>query len=591
MPGHIRQTIKRKVRDIEMEKSIRDKVSSRILLIGISMFLISLVLLYVLFVPGMRKNAIDRVENANKEVIQQIDSQMSFVQDYTENLALSVAQNPEILRYFSMTGEQNRNRASLLLNSLISYEGVIRCVMISTGDVTPLDSMNEVTEEDWKILDSDWYYRLKNTAFGRGISKVYQVETNSGMRYTAAYLKNFYHANNKYTYVVFVDLNNLIRSFDMMAENTLDYGALVDSEEHIFYEWGEDSWEKDKNVFFDKVNTVQSIGHGIGFTRTSVNYKWKVVSYVADETIFRMMSYYLVGIVFTLGLFMLTTLAVISKSIGNIIRPISQLSKSMNEISKGNLDCKVLITSNDEIGLLSRTFNKMTEELKDSLEVITEKEKEEQRIRFSLLISQIDPHFIYNTINSINYLARRQRYKDVIKVNSALISILQDRLRINDIQFTDSIEKEIKVIEQYVEIERYMYDGNLELIWDVPTDMYQRQIPKNMIQPLVENALFHGLINEDTGELEGEILISIVEEENNIIVKVADNGLGMAAEKLNTIRQELYKPKERGRRIGLSNISQRLYYLNGNSEGIEIKSKLGEGTIITLNFAGEYLKK
>lgn len=584
MQGRIRQTTKRKERDIEMEKSIRDKISSRILLIGISMFLISLVLLYVLFVPGMRKNAIDRVENANKEVIQQIDSQMSFVQDYTENLALSVAQNPEILRYFSMPGEQNRNRASLLLNSLISYEGVVRCVMISTGDVTPLDSMNEVTEEDWKVLDSDWYHRLKDTAFGRGISKVYQVETNSGMRYTAAYLKNFYHANSKYTYVVFVDLNNLIRSFNMVAENTLDYGALVDSEEQIFYEWGEDSWKKDENGFFDKVNTVQGIGRGIGFTRTSVNYKWKVVSYVADETIFRTMSYYLVGIVFTLGLFMLTTLAVISKSVGNIIRPISQLSKSMNEISKGNLDCKVNITSNDEIGLLSRTFNKMTEELKHSLEVITEKEKEEQRIKFSLLVSQIDPHFIYNTINSINYLARRQRYKDVIKVNSALISILQDRLRINDIQFTDSIEKEIKVIEQYVEIERYMYDGNLELIWDVPIDMYQRQIPKNMIQPLVENALFHGLINEDTGELDGEIVISIAEEENNIIVKVADNGLGMDGEKLNTIRQELYKPKERGRRIGLSNISQRLYYLNGNSDGIEIESQQGEGTMITLNF-------
>lgn len=573
-----------------MEKSIQDKISSRILLIGSSMFLISLVILYVLFVPGMKKNAIERVENANKEVIQQIDSQMSFVQDYTENLALSVAQNPEILRYFSAPEEQNRNRASLLLNNLISYKGIVRCVMISTGTVMPLDSMNEVTEKDWKVLDSDWYFRLKDTAFGRGISKVYQVETNSGKQYTAAYLKNFYHANTKYTYVVFVDLNNLIHGFKMIAENTLDYGALVDSEGQVFYKWGEEQWKKSETEFFNKINSVQDMDRGIGFVRTSVNYKWKVVSYVADKTIFMVIAYYLIGMVFIIGLFMLTTLSVISKSVGNIIQPISQLSRSMDEISKGNLDCKVHITANDEIGLLSSTFNKMTEELKHSLAVITEKEKEEQRIKFSLLISQIDPHFIYNTINSINYLARRHRYRDVIKVNSALIYILQDRLRINDIEFTDSIEKEIKVIEQYIEIEQYMYEGNFKLTWDVPEELYQRQIPKNMIQPLVENALFHGMINEETGELDGEIVISITEDDGDIIVNITDNGLGMNEDKLNIIRQELYKPKERGRGIGLSNINQRLYYLNGNSEGLRIESKLGEGTRITLIFRGEFIK-
>ena len=151
----------------------------------------------------------------------------------------------------------------------------------------------------------------------------------------------------------------------------------------------------------------------------------------------------------------------------------------------------------DEIGQLESSFNKMIDDLKHSIEVIGEKEAKEQQIRFSLLVSQIDPHFIYNTINSINYLARKKRCEDIVKVNSALIAILKDRLRVNDIQITDSVANEMKIVNQYIVIEKFMYDGNLEVEWDIAPELMEEQIPKNMIQPLVENSLFHGLIDEE----------------------------------------------------------------------------------------------
>ena len=90
---------------------------------------------------------------------------------------------------------------------------------------------------------------------------------------------------------------------------------------------------------------------------------------------------------------------------------------------------------------MEKSFNKMIDDLKHSIDVISEKEAREQKIRFGLLVSQIDPHFIYNTINSVNYLARKERYQDIVKVNSALCSILKDRLRVNDIQIADTIAK------------------------------------------------------------------------------------------------------------------------------------------------------
>ena len=575
-----------------MEKSIKEKISGRIILVGAVMFLVSAVCSYILFIPKMEQTAIDNAENTNMEIVQQIDTLVSFVQDYTENLALSVAQNQEILRYFSAPEEQNRNIAALHLNNLISYEGAVRCVMISDGAVPALDSLNKIEEADREILKSEWYSRLKDTKYGRGVSGVYQVELNNAMHYTAAYMKNFYHANKKYTYVVFINLDDLLRDFRMLTENSLDYAALIDSENHVFYTLGDEEWkEKAEEVAAsDKRNAQTNERGGIGFVKTSLNSKWRVVSYVNDTTIFQTFSFYIIGIMTVLCLFLLMTLAILSKAIGNIIKPLSRLSGSMKEVARGNLDCQVDIVSNDEIGMLSRTFNKMTVELKDSLSLIAEKEKQEQQIKFSLLISQIDPHFIYNTINSINYLARKGRCGDIITVNSALISILQDRLRINDIQFTDTVANEMKVIEQYIVIERYMYDGNLELVWEVEERLYDRQIPKNMIQPLVENALFHGLIDEESGELAGRIVIRITEEAGELTVTVTDNGLGMDEERLTYVRKELLRPEERGKRIGLSNIGRRLFYLYGSTDGITIESKMGMGTSITLKLCKKRTK-
>ena len=212
----------------------------------------------------------------------------------------------------------------------------------------------------------------------------------------------------------------------------------------------------------------------------------------------------------------------------------------------------------DEIGQLESSFNKMIDDLKHSIEVIGEKEAKEQQIRFSLLVSQIDPHFIYNTINSINYLARKKRCEDIVKVNSALIAILKDRLRVNDIQITDSVANEMKIVNQYIVIEKFMSDGNLEVEWDIAPELMEEPIPKNMIQPLVENSLFHGLIDEESGEFCGKIIITVFRnEEKNLVLSVEDNGGGMDAEKLVEINSMKFNPEDRGKKIGLSNIRGR----------------------------------
>lgn len=567
-------------------KSIRQKVTLWIILIGIVTFFISLTLSYFIFIPSLRGKAVENAKNTNAEIVQQIDSVHSFVQDYTENLALSVAQNPEILRYFKMPTEQNKQIASLYLNKLISYEGLVRCVMIEKDGVPVLDSLNKIVDEDYRVLESEWYQKLHQASFGRGTSGVYRILFNGTEYTTAAYVKNFYHDNCSYTYTVFAELNNLIYDINVIADASLDYYALVDTGDQIFHTVGNEKWQnvipqgKDRKVY----SAMENVQGGIRFMKTSINSKWYLYSFVSVRTIFGSFAWYVGGIVIVLLVFLLLTLIFLSKTMGRITSPIIELSEKMDLVAEGNLSCQVEIPADDEIGRLSRSFNKMTADLKKSLEIIAEKEKREQQAKFSLLISQIDPHFIYNTINSINCLARKGRCEDVVTVNSALICILQDRLRVNDIQITDSIATEMKVLEQYMVIQRFMYDGELKLIWDVDAALLTEQIPKNMIQPLVENSLFHGLIDEESGEVSGEIDISIQKCGEDIVLRVMDNGAGMEEARLNQVRSESFCPEERGKRIGLSNIRGRLYYLYGSSNCMKIESDVRKGTCITLTF-------
>lgn len=574
-------------------KSLKQKIVGRVLLISVVTFILSLILSYYIFVPSMKKNAIEEAEQINIEILQQMDTLNSFIKDYTENLVLAVEKNPEILNYFSDPTEQNKQIATLNLNNLISNEGLARCVIISNGALPELDSLNNIAEADYEVLESAWYEKLHGAEYGRGFSSVYRIKVNRTTYYTAAYLKNFYYKNRRFTYVVFYNLNNLLYDVKVTADKTLDYYTLMDTGNNAFYSRGDDKW-KEVALESDKEsirNGFQNAKGGIRFTKTSVDSKWRVVSFVSNASIFNSFARYVIGVTLVLLLFLILLLVFLFRTLNDIINPITNLSHSMQEIAQGNLNCQVEIPSEDEIGRLSQSFNKMTFDLKHSLEVIAEKERKENQAKFSLLVSQIDPHFIYNTINSINYLARKERCDAVITVNSALIYILKDRLRVNDIQIADTIANEIKVINQYIVIQKYMYEGDLQLHWQVDEELLTEQIPKNMIQPLVENSLFHGLIDEESGEVSGTIEISVERVEGDIVVQVKDNGQGMDAEKLQQVQTEAYTPEDRGKKVGLSNIRGRLYYLYGNSNCLKIESEPHKGTCITLTLQKEFLKK
>lgn len=233
------------------------------------------------------------------------------------------------------------------------------------------------------------------------------------------------------------------------------------------------------------------------------------------------------------------------------------------------------------------TINVMAKRLQENIVEMVEQEKREQQLKYGLMISQVDPHFIYNTMNMITYLAQKNRNEDVIAVNKAMIQILRDRLRIEVDNVYDTVEQEIKVVREYLLIQKYRYTGIFKSVIDIEAGVEPYLIAKNILQPLVENAFFHGILcnTDEEGEvIDGCITIRIRMEEDEVEIIVKDNGAGMSQDKLD----ELSKPQrklssmERGEHIGIKNIKERLDYIYENKYRFQIWSKEGEGTIVTI---------
>lgn len=567
-------------------RTIQGKLRRRIVLVGLASFFVATLLSNLVWVPMLRSRALKTAKNGNEEITSRIDSTLEFIDNYSENLALSVQQNTAIQRYFSDPTASNQNIAMLSLNNLTSYEGIVRAVFLEMNDRPLLDSLSRICEADYELLHSQWYQDIRDSEFCRRLSKVYTVNINHVDYPTVAYARNFYLNNRWCTFVIFTSLNDMLYDVRTVGENNYDYFLLRDSTGAVFYTAGDETWAE-RTAAVDPeagLSGLTEITGGTALTRRSVSAGWTITSFVSNSNILRSLMPYSLGLLMSLACLLLMMLIVLSTSLGKMLRPVVSLAKTMDGAAKGNLEQKVEICSDDEIGLLQQSYNKMLDDLRRSIDLIAEKERTEQQIRFSLLVSQIDPHFICNTINSINYLARKNRCEDVVTVNTALMAILRDRLRVNDIEITDTVAKETEVVEQYLKIQRFMYGGDLRVVWDVAPELREEQIPKNMIQPLVENALFHGLIDQESGMLDGELRIALQRADGGLLLTVRDNGVGIEPEKLEELLRRTRRPDERGSKIGLSNIRSRLYYLYGTADCLKIESAPGQGTTISILF-------
>lgn len=311
---------------------------------------------------------------------------------------------------------------------------------------------------------------------------------------------------------------------------------------------------------------------------------WTLLTYISKEEILERNTTQSYMILISVGLFGIITISATILVLRKFIAPLKEVSGQMEIIASGNFGARVSIESGDEIGQVGESFNIMASKLEETIREIIQKEKIEQRMRYSLLVSQIDPHFIYNTMNTITYLAQKGKNEDVIIVNKAMIEILRDRLRIEISEVYDTVQQELNVVEQYLIIQKYRFNGMFKVKTEIEDGVQECLIVKNILQPLVENALAHGIMEnkDENGELLGGcIKITIKKDGEYLFLEIADNGTGMSQERVNEILNDDNK-RARGEHIGIRNIKERIRYIYENKAEMTIWSEEEMGTKVRL---------
>lgn len=260
----------------------------------------------------------------------------------------------------------------------------------------------------------------------------------------------------------------------------------------------------------------------------------------------------------------------------SVSQPINELVYCMQQVEAGDLKTRVEFSSTDEIGLLGRNFNKMVARLNFLVNSITEKQERLKHAEIKALQAQINPHFLYNTLDTIKWLAKLNMVDELQVIVTELGKLLRSTISSNKEIIT--VEESIKTIESYINIQKIRYRNRLQVSINISPDIYDYHVPKLLLQPIVENAIIHGLENK-VGK--GNLVINGYQEADELIFEIIDDGIGIEANKLALInaKKDLASTTDS---IGLQNVNRRIQLYYGASYGLHIKSQAQSGTIVTL---------
>ncbi len=277
---------------------------------------------------------------------------------------------------------------------------------------------------------------------------------------------------------------------------------------------------------------------------------------------------------------------------GSLIRPIVQMSAQSRRIAENDFAVPDLaVQSDDEVGQLILAFNRMKHATKDHITTLKEKNRIESdlhrqqlerleleqnldRTKLEMLKSQVNPHFLFNTLNMISCMARLEDASDTDRMILSLSGIFRYNLRTKEQEVL--LEQELEALDDYIYIQQMRFDGRIAYRKQLLVDPRQVRIPSFTLQPIVENAFVHGLANREEG---GRIFLRIWQEGDRLTVSVTDNGAGMNKAQLAELERLMGESEQTGRGIGLGNISRRISMLYPEGS-LRIYSSPGRGTAI-----------
>ena len=416
------------------------------------------------------------------------------------------------------------------------------------------------------ILESGWYLDIEtewtDLYFGDPVTE--QDITYSTQEYLPVYFPvysyNYYH---KLIGVLQISLHTdgLSRILSQINFSNSGLVYLTDTDGNILFH-PEASLDK---TDLDKDNSL--------FLQKSIpDTDWQINAFVATD--FIMQPFFaLRSMILTVSA--LITLAVLLLSIYNTnynSKRLDALVSNMQEVEAGNLNALSVIDSEDEIGILQACFNHMVKKIQASVEEKYESGQNLKNMELISLQNQINPHFLYNTLDMIYWAARKAHSEAICTITSDLALFYRKSLSKGKTFHT--IKDELEHVEAYMSIQNYRYENRIHLVLEVDQELYSRLILKLLLQPLVENSILHGIMEKP--DKQGTIILHIQDMENGILLRVTDDGVGFYVDPTQKLHD---KGDSHG--YAVRNINQRLHLYYGSQCSLHYQSTPGEGTTVS----------
>ena len=303
---------------------------------------------------------------------------------------------------------------------------------------------------------------------------------------------------------------------------------------------------------------------------------WKTYSVVAVQDIFPQAAQLRGTIAMIVMLAVFAGLVAVTVLSCSITAPIRELSNAMKQVEQENFDIEIQSRRKDEIGHLITSFHYMVGKIRQLICEVYQKKIEQKNAEIRALQAQINPHFLYNTLDSINWMLIERDEQDISDVVISLGEIL--RYAVGGQNHLVPLGSEARYIESYLFIQKNRLEDRLNYQWELAEDTLDVLVPRLIMQPIVENAVIHGIEPLKKG---GVILMKAWIEKEMLLIRVTDNGRGMNQEELEVLREKISGTDEI-ENIGMRNIQRRMELTYGQEQAMEIESVQGEGTTITL---------
>ena len=531
-------------------------------------------------------------------IIQQMNQNIDSYIDYMENIAYLISSNEDVQDYLFDEKIDNEGRYRILnqFQTILDSRSDIRNVgIISKNGRMLINDGSKSVNQDLDLNTQEWYATALEKPNGPILTSSHVQHIISGERPWVITLSRGIRdrsGSGEKEGVFFIDLNYSAISglCDQSTVGTKGYAFILDAKGNIVYHPQQQQLYNELQT--ENISLIMDTDEDTVLTGTGNDGKlysisrsektgWTVVDCTNVKELLSKSRQAQSVYVLTAIILVIVALLFSRFMARSITLPIQKLRDSMKKVQEGDFSVSdVVVDSKNEIGSLTKSFDVMTHRIHELMEQNVHEQEEKRKSELRALQSQINPHFLYNTLDSIIWMAEGKKNEEVVLMTASLARLLRQSISNED--EVVPIANEVEYARGYLTIQKMRYKDKLEFQIEVDSSILYIPLIKLVLQPIIENAIYHGLKYKES---KGLLIVKGFMKDGNAVLQVIDDGVGMDEETLAHIYDK-HKVNYHSNGVGVYNVQKRLKLYYGEDYGITYTSELGKGTTATITIPG-----